>query len=63
MTEELFKLILNTLTPTALAYLARDLAESQADWEYYPEDAPSPVVQMELRQTLEVIKAIGTETE
>lgn len=61
MTEELFKLILQALIPKTLAYLVRDLEESQADWQYYPNDAPPDTVQEKMRQTLEVIKTIGAE--
>lgn len=61
MNEELFKMILKTLTPQTLAYLVRDLAESQADWQYYPEDAPPAAVQQDWQQTLATLKAIGTE--
>ena len=60
MTEEQFKLMLNSLTPKTLAYLVRDLEETQADWGYYPHDAPSEAIQKELGQTLQAIREIGT---
>ncbi|MBE7550283.1 MAG: hypothetical protein HS126_04300 [Anaerolineales bacterium] len=61
MNEELFKVILKALTPKTLAYLIRDLEETQADWPYYPEDAPPETLQQELRQRVEAIKALATE--
>jgi len=60
MNEELFEILLSTLSPKTLAYLARDLEDSQADWRYYLEDAPSEAVRQELTQTLKTIEAVGT---
>jgi hypothetical protein len=61
MNEELFNVILNALAPKTLAYLIRDLDETQADWRYYSEDAPPEGVQQELQQMLETIKALAIE--
>ena len=61
MNEDLFKVILQALTPKTLAYVIRDLEETQADWRYYPEDAPSETVQQELRQMLATVKNLATE--
>lgn len=59
MNEELFNVILKALAPKTLAYLIRDLEETQADWEYYPENAPPETVQQELRQFLEVLNNLA----
>ncbi|MCK6624645.1 MAG: hypothetical protein L6R45_05660 [Anaerolineae bacterium] len=59
MNETLFQTLLAELTPKALAYLARDLEESQAEWQSYPEDAPPTATQQALQQTLAVVKAAG----
>ena len=61
MNEKLFKSLLKALSPKTLAYLVRDLEDRQADWRYYPEDAPPKTIQEELTQTLQTIKTIGTE--
>lgn len=61
MNEELFRALLDTFTPKTLAYLVRDLEESQADWQSYPEDAPPEGMQQALHQTLATLRAIGTE--
>jgi hypothetical protein len=61
MNEKLFKNLLKALSPKTLAYLVRDLEDRQADWRYYPEDAPPKTIQVELTQTLQTIKAIGIE--
>jgi len=61
MNEKLFEILLNALSPKTLAYLIRDLEDSQADWRYHPEDAPPEAVQQELTQTLKTIEAVGTE--
>ncbi len=61
MNKDLFKILLNTLTPQTLAYLTRDLGEAQADWAYYPEDAPPEPTQQTLRQMLETLMAVGSE--
>lgn len=60
MSNELFK-TLNFLSVKTLAYLVRDLSDSQENWQYYPENAPAETVRQELMQTLEVIIAIATE--
>jgi hypothetical protein len=59
MTDEQFKLMLNSLTVKTLAHMVRDLEETQTDWDYYPQDAPSEAIQKELGQTLEAIRKIG----
>ncbi len=61
MEERLFKLMLDALQPQTLAYLVRDLNDSLEEWQYYPEDAPPQPLQQELRQTLAVVMAVGTE--
>lgn len=61
MNEDLFNFILKALAPKTLAYLIRDLEETQADWPYYPEDAPPETVQQELWQMLETLKTLATE--
>ena len=61
MNEKLFEILLNALSPKTLAYLITDLENSQADWRYYPEDAPPEAIQQELAQTLKTIAAVGTE--
>ncbi len=61
MNEKLFEILLNALSPKTLAYLITDLENSQADWRYYPEDAPLEAVQQELTQTLKTIETVGTE--
>ncbi|GAB4417512.1 MAG: hypothetical protein Fur0044_13180 [Anaerolineae bacterium] len=59
MNQELFQTLLAALTPKALAYLARDLEENQAEWQSYPEDAPPAATQQMFQQTLAVIRAAG----
>lgn len=61
MNEELFDVILKALAPKTLAYLIRDLEETQEDWGYYPEDAPPETVQQNLQQMLGAIKVMATE--
>jgi hypothetical protein len=61
MNQKLFELLLHNLSPRTLACLVRDLENSQADWRYYPEDAPPKTVQEALAQTLPIIKATGVE--
>ncbi len=61
MNESVFKALLNTLKPKTLAYLVRDLTDSQEDWQFYPEDAPPEAIQQELKQALEMMIALGTE--
>lgn len=61
MNDELFNLILNGLAPKTLAYLARDLEELEADWEYYPEAAPPETHRQELRQLLEAVQILALE--
>ena len=55
-----FQVMLHCLKPTTLAYLARDLAASQADWRSYPEEAPPEAIRQALAQTREAIVALGT---
>ncbi|GIK41635.1 MAG: hypothetical protein BroJett011_54680 [Chloroflexota bacterium] len=61
MNQDLFEVTLKVLAPKTLAYLIRDLEETQADWNYYPEDAPPETVQQELRQMLEAIQTLAAE--
>lgn len=61
MNDKLFNLIFKALAPKTLAYLARDLEELQADWEYYPEDAPPEPRREELRRLLEAIQILALE--
>jgi hypothetical protein len=53
--------LLHTLKAKTLAYLVRDLEDYQEDWRYYPEEAPPPHIQQELRQILEQLKAAAPE--
>jgi hypothetical protein len=50
---------INALSPKTLAYLVRDLEESEADWQYYPESAPPAAIQQALRQTVATLRAMG----
>ena len=60
MNDDLFKTMLNYLTPKTVAYMVRDLQAGQEDWNYYPEEAPSETVKQELVQTLQLLTDFGT---
>lgn len=57
----MFNTLLYALKPKTLAYLVRDWEDYQEDWRYYPEEAPPPHVQQELKQILEQIKTAAPE--
>ncbi len=61
MNGKLFEVMLDYLRPKTLAYLARDLQDSQEYWQEYPDEAPVQVVKEELEHALEAIIKLGQE--
>ncbi|NJN94845.1 MAG: hypothetical protein HC875_12470 [Anaerolineales bacterium] len=59
MNQELFQTILNTLASKTLAYLLRDLEESQAEWRDFPGDAPPLELQQAFLETVTAIRTAG----
>ncbi len=59
MNQKLFQTILNILAPKTLAYLLRDLEESQAEWRDFPDDAPSLELQQAFQETLTALRTAG----
>ncbi len=48
MNQHLFETLLNTLQPATLADILLDLEEAAADWQHYPETAPTAAEQRAL---------------
>lgn len=59
MNQELFQTILPMLTSKTLAYLLRDLEDSQAEWRDFPDDAPPLELQQMFQETLAAIRTAG----